>query len=233
MKLGAILSLVAAITNMTIWICVLIPQMYINYKKKSGDAISILLLIFLFWGGVLSMSAAILKHTSVTIVYVGIHHMIMNIVFISQVVYYKYKSNTHYKRFEYILIVLSSLFCISLILLTLYIPNNIKQILLNSIAWSASIFFCISKFPQIILNFQRKSIEGLAFSTFVLIMTTNVCFIISILINCLDGYSIISLIKLNFQWLFSSIISLFCDFIIIFQFLKYRHNYQAIDMSNN
>lgn len=156
--------------------------------------------------------------------------MIMNIIFISQVVYYKYKRNIHYKHFEYILIILTSLFSISLILITVYIPNNnIKESLVSSIAWGASIFFCISKFPQIILNFQRKSIEGLAISTFGLIMLTNIFFIISILINSLDGYSIITLIKLNFQWLFSSIVSLFCDFIIIFQFFKYRNHYQLID----
>jgi uncharacterized protein with PQ loop repeat len=233
MNIGEILSLSFAICNMVIWLFVLIPQIYINYKRKSGDAISILLLVFLFWGGVLSMTAAILKQTSSTVIYIGIHHMIMNITFISQVVYYQYKAKIHYNLIEYLLIITSSIFCISLILVAIYIPDtNIQNILVTSIAWGASMFFCISKLPQIILNFKRKSIEGLAISTFGLIMITNLCFIISVLINTLDGHSIIYLIKLNFQWLFSSIVSLLCDFIIIFQFIKYRHSifgYQQIN----
>jgi len=230
MKLGAILSLIFTIFNMIIWLFVLVPQMYINYKRKSSNAISILLLIFLFWGSILSIVAAILKHTSVTVIYIGIHHIIINITFIFQVIYYQYKSKIHYTLIEYILILSSSIFCISLILITVYIPDtNIQNILITSIAWGASIFFSISKLPQIILNFQRKSTNSLSLNTFVLIMITNLCFIISVLINVLDGYSIIYLIKLNFQWLLSSIISLLCDFIILFQFIKYRHFYQIIE----
>jgi uncharacterized protein with PQ loop repeat len=82
------------------------------------------------------------------------------------------------------------------------------------IAWLATIIFTISRIPQITLNYERKSTEGLAISSFIILMLSSLLYLISILLVN-DWIDII-------QWIFGVMSSLlFFDSIILYQFLKY------------
>jgi solute carrier family 66 (lysosomal lysine-arginine transporter), member 1 len=235
MFLGEILSLTFAITNMIIWVFVLIPQMYLNYVTKSTKALSILLLVYVFWGGVMSLISAILKSASMSIIYVGIHHNIMNIVFLSQVIYYRFIEKVDYTFNEKMSIIFVSINSLVAIFLTIFLQTSeeYRIILINMLAWNASSLFCISKLPQIYLNYKRRSVSGLSFTTFLTMLLTNICFLSSIFINMIDGATFISLFMLNIQWITSSLISMLADFIILYQFYYYnpsiQNNYQRIN----
>ena len=215
MLLGELLSLGFVITNIIISVFVLIPQMYLNYKIKSSKAISILLLIDIFWGGIMSLVSAILKQASMSIIYIGIHFTIINIIFLSQVIYYRIFTFN-----EKILIFILSIICFGAIISTLVLQTEIS---INLLAWSASFLFCISKFPQIYLNYKRGTVDGLSFATFSTMLFTNICFISSILINAIDKQKpFIDLVILNIQWISSSLISMCASFVILYQFYYYK-----------
>jgi uncharacterized protein with PQ loop repeat len=224
MFLGEILSLVFAIANMVIWIFVLIPQMYLNYKTKSTKALSILLLVYIFWGSIISLISAILKNTSVSIIYIGIHHSIVNSIFLIQVVYYRFIENIKLTFNEKILIVLVSINSLIGIFLTIFLQTSTEYhiTLIDLLAWNASLLFSIAKLPQIYLNYTRKSVSGLSFVTFLSMLFTNICFLSSIFVNMIDGHTFIELFLLNIQWIIDSITSMITDFVILYQFYYYK-----------
>ena len=237
---GEILSLVFGMSNLVIWIGICVPQIYKNYINGSSKAVSYLLYYKLLIGGIISLSIALIKQTNITVIYVGIHHTLITIVLMSQLLYYRYRYKSRYIRlhdeeieeyqsqqeheslsnFEIITtMVITPIVCI--LLITVSITRNI--ILIETLAWIANLLFTTSKFTQIYLNYKNRSTKGLSKFSFTCMIFTDLCFIASILSNGIDQNLSQVIIK-NIQWLFSCTISLCSGLIILRQFHVYKNN---------
>lgn len=101
-------------------------------------------------------------------------------------------------------------------------PLPVPELQIN---WLAQIFgylsamlYLGSRIPQILLNFKRKSCEGISFLFFLFACLGNITFIFSVVVISLDWKYLI----LNASWLIGSIGTLFMDFVIFSQFFVYN-----------
>lgn len=84
--------------------------------------------------------------------------------------------------------------------------------------WGCAVLYLGSRFPQILLNFQRKSVEGISFLFFLFACLGNLTYIISILaLDISPKYLLI-----NGSWLAGSVGTLFLDLVIFGQFWVYN-----------
>lgn len=84
--------------------------------------------------------------------------------------------------------------------------------------WLCAVFYLGSRVPQILLNYERKSCEGVSFLFFVFACLGNLTYVISILVKDQSKAYLI----LNASWLAGSIGTLIEDFIIFIQFWIYN-----------
>jgi hypothetical protein len=161
-----------------IFLFVFMPQFYENYINKTGNSISLILLFCLVFGDILSMMSGIQKGIPNVIIFSAIYHIILDYIIISQIIYYrKYKRNLSlqdeetspllitmenkkvFTNTEYIFIWLGYLMIIILALINYKLNSDI---LVDIVAWISTLIFIVSRIPQIILNFKRKSVKGLS-----------------------------------------------------------------------
>lgn len=256
MLIGQTISLIFGMFNLVLWGGIAIPQIYQNYKNSSSKALSYLLFYKLFIGGIISLSIALIKKTSTTIIYIGIHHLIITTILLTQLLYYRftnsyillsnendesYKStnNEDYEDYEdgikvneskpeinigltttekLITLIVTPIICV--LLGTVIITRNV--LLIEILAWTANILFTTSKFTQIYINYKTKSTTGLSKISFVCMIFTDLCFMISVLSNIIDHPASEIILK-NIQWLSSCTISLVSGTIILVQFHLYRN----------
>lgn len=243
MLLGETLSLVFGMSNLVIWFGIAIPQIYENYKNNCSKAISYLLYYKLLIGGIISLSIALVKQTNITIIYVGIHHLIITTILMTQLLYYRIINHNSYilipenennseitrryflSKTEMIVSIIITPIVFALLTIV-YITKNI--ILIDLLAWFANILFTTSKFTQIYKNYKKKSTIGLSRFSFTCMIFTDLFFLASIFINIIDLngtlYDTFSYIILkNLQWIISCSISLISGFIIQYQFNLYSN----------
>lgn len=84
--------------------------------------------------------------------------------------------------------------------------------------WGCAILYLGSRFPQILLNFRRKSVEGISFMFFLFACLGNLTYVISILALDLSPKYLL----INGSWLAGSVGTLFLDMIIFVQFWIYN-----------
>lgn len=83
----------------------------------------------------------------------------------------------------------------------------------------SAVLYLGSRVPQILLNFQRKSCEGISFLFFLFACLGNTTFIISVLSISMEPRYLL----VNASWLIGSIGTLFMDFVIFMQFFIYEN----------
>lgn len=91
-SLGQELSWIFGIISNLLWLFVFIPQLYTNYKNKNANGLSLLLLFCLIFGDILSMISAISKQLNPVIIYSALYHIILDIIVICQIFYYRIKA---------------------------------------------------------------------------------------------------------------------------------------------
>lgn len=91
--------------------------------------------------------------------------------------------------------------------------------------WLCTFLYLGSRIPQIILNFERKSCEGISFLFFLFACLGNVTYVVSILsVSTGPRY-----IEINLPWIIGAAGTLAEDFTIFFQFFLYRENSRTIE----
>lgn len=241
--LGELLSWIISTLSNIAWLFVFIPQILENKRNKSSDAISFYLILLWYIGDTFSTISVIYKNASHILLYVGVYHIIFDLIFIGQIIYYRLpqiqsypqllNEDTHrYDVLYYIKDVITMsevytflgyntvlIFCQPILL---YFPHVVIG---NIIAWLSTIIFLISRLPQILLNYRRKSVIGLSVVTFVNIAIANQLFLISVLVNLLDITSSnlqLQFILENLPWIVGSSGTIIFDAILCLQFWKYK-----------
>ena len=246
--LGEILSWIFSTLSNVSWLFEFLPQLLENYRNQSSEAVSYYLVLLWFIGDTLSVMSAMYKNMSIVIVYVGLYHIFFDVLFLSQVIYYRVKIQfteletqpllIDENQSDYKLIIrnIKSVFLnreIQLLLSWIIISIVLKFVIYllpfsqffmgEFLAWMATIVFLVSRLPQIYLNYKRKSVVGLSFITFALIILANNLFLASILIKVVDLETNMRLTYLinNIQWIVGASGTSIFDFIIFYQFMKY------------
>lgn len=243
--------LLTSLSNI-LWLFVFVPQLYRNYKNQNVDAISLMLLFFLVLGDVFSVMGAIMKNLNVILVYSAVYHIILDVVIIYQIMYYRRKNFlidreminersyllnpiTEFPKYvffyftyiECIFMIISSIVLLGCVTFS-YMNGNINTSILfgDIIGWLATGIFIVARIPQIMLNYKRESVEGLSLLSFIIITMANILFFSSILIILYDlnVNEHMNYIKDNIQWLAGSGLSSVFDCIIFYQFYKYKLN---------
>lgn len=97
-------------------------------------------------------------------------------------------------------------------------PKLVFDPLAQFFGWLCAILYLGSRIPQILLNFKRKSCEGISFMFFLFACLGNLTYVISILsIEISWDYLLI-----NSSWLAGSLGTLLLDFTIFVQFFVYN-----------
>lgn len=91
------------------------------------------------------------------------------------------------------------------------------NVLAQMFGYLSAALYLGSRIPQILLNFQRKSCEGISFLFFLFACIGNVTFILSVISISLDH----TYLLVNASWLLGSSGTLLMDFIIFIQFFAY------------
>lgn len=86
--------------------------------------------------------------------------------------------------------------------------------------WGCAILYLGSRVPQILLNFKRKSVEGISFLFFLFACLGNLTYVISILVLDLSP----RYLAINASWLAGSVGTLILDMVIFIQFWIYNRS---------
>lgn len=90
--------------------------------------------------------------------------------------------------------------------------------LAQAFGWLCAILYLGSRIPQILLNFERKSCEGISFLFFLFACLGNITYVVSILsVSTGPNYLLV-----NSSWLAGSMGTLIEDFVIFIQFFRYN-----------
>lgn len=90
--------------------------------------------------------------------------------------------------------------------------------LAQTFGWLCAFLYLGSRIPQILLNFERKSCDGISFLFFLFACLGNITYVVSILAVCTGK----NYLLVNSSWLVGSCGTLFEDFIIFCQFFLYN-----------
>ncbi|KAK6465704.1 PQ loop repeat-domain-containing protein [Scheffersomyces coipomensis] len=103
-------------------------------------------------------------------------------------------------------------------------PKHPKDLQFDPLAqffgWLCAILYLGSRIPQIILNFERKSCEGISFMFFLFACLGNLTYVVSILAIDMSWHYL----WVNSSWLAGSLGTFGLDFTIFVQFFLYNEN---------
>lgn len=110
-------------------------------------------------------------------------------------------------------------------------PSETPELVFDPLAqffgWFCAFLYLGSRIPQILLNFKRKSCEGISFMFFLFACLGNLTYVISILsIDVSWNYLVI-----NSSWLAGSLGTLVLDFTIFVQFFIYNEATEPIPIT--
>lgn len=103
-------------------------------------------------------------------------------------------------------------------------PRKPQELVYDPLAqffgWLCAVFYLGSRVPQILLNYKRKSCEGISFMFFLFACLGNLTYVVSILSIDISRYYL----WVNASWLAGSLGTLALDFTIFVQFFLYNEN---------
>ncbi|CAG8692047.1 5619_t:CDS:2 [Cetraspora pellucida] len=86
-----IYSRVVGFISLACWICVTIPQLYENYKRKSGSSVSLALIYIWIMGELLDLIGAILQNLLLTVILIALYNVLIDTSLLLQTYYYCYR----------------------------------------------------------------------------------------------------------------------------------------------
>lgn len=93
--IGNILSWILGTLSNIVWLFVFIPQLIENYKRSSSNSISFYLVFLWYVGDTLSIVSVMYKSVQPILFYIGIYHVIFDVIFLLQIVYYRLPPFNH------------------------------------------------------------------------------------------------------------------------------------------
>uniref|UniRef100_A0A8C5N2S5 Lysosomal amino acid transporter 1 homolog n=1 Tax=Leptobrachium leishanense TaxID=445787 RepID=A0A8C5N2S5_9ANUR len=237
-------SVLAGLLSIFCFLFAALPQLYVAYKNgKVDQALSIGFLLCLFGGDLTNFVGCYLTNQLPIQTFTAIFYCNMDIIMISQFVYYKMKNN----KIKVVSTGNLQGFCIFWVILcialSVILPSKLILVNLDQNAdtemnqeafgimemsgficgYVSAIFYLSSRFPQLYKNYQRKSTEGTSYMLFALAMLGNLTYGLSLMLKLpVSGHWKSQYIVHHLPWLIGSFGVLILDFFMTAQFLAYR-----------
>jgi uncharacterized protein with PQ loop repeat len=100
----------------------------------------------------------------------------------------------------------------------LYYYRIVNLTLGDALGWITMTLYITGRFPQIILNYNRKSTQGLSILMYILTICGNTCYVASLLFWSIES----EYIRTNTPWIISSVVTILLDFFVIWQYFVFR-----------
>ncbi|KAL1924255.1 uncharacterized protein VTP21DRAFT_7290 [Calcarisporiella thermophila] len=241
-------SAFAGSMSIACWILVYTPQLIENYRRKSGEGLSLGFLLVWLLGDSMNLMGVIMEDLLFTQFLLGVYYVCADVCIISQVYYYRAKrleqieeatplldngeSRRLFSPFDILVVVMTVMMVISLVgVYSFWDASSVGKTLADNylkwvpriVGWSSCLFYLCSRMPQIIKNFRQKSCEGLSPFLFFFAVLGNTSYILSILLHSLESRYLL----INMPWLLGSFGTLLFDFTIFVQFILFHGNHNA------
>lgn len=229
-----LISDILGYTSIVSWILVFTPQVWENYKRKSGDSLSVAFLTIWLIADIFSIIGILMADLLPTMLYLSIYYAIADIILLYQVVHYrmKVKKNEDEEANHELLLLqshserndqVSGSCLISIISALIFSFTTAALILIpvigaaQFVGWNGSVLYIGSRIPQVYKNYKDSTTGGLSIGTFIFSVIGNVTYCLSILFYSIETKYILH----NLAWLVGSLGTLLLDIIILAQFHIY------------
>jgi uncharacterized protein with PQ loop repeat len=217
-----IISNICSIISVMFYSIVYYPQFYEIYKTKCTDGISIWMLLLWSQADLLSLYSTIFLGLQINLVIIGWYHAFVGLLMALCTLYYESidisdrRGNFEKINMNLIFIIFYFINLTIGIFLTIKTPYNVY--IGSVIAWITSILYILGRVPQIKLNIERRSTEGLSMLMYVFTICGNSFYFLTVITYSTE----MSYILLNLPWLIMSIITISMDLFVIYQSYMYN-----------
>ncbi|KAM6258254.1 lysosomal amino acid transporter 1 homolog isoform 2-T2 [Porphyrio hochstetteri] len=238
-------SVVTGLISIVCFLFAALPQIHVAYQNGRVDqALSLGFLLCWIAGDVTNFIGCYLTNQLPIQMVTAVFYVNMDIVMISQFVYYKLKNqkmtkcSTSLKNVCIAWIMVCTALCVLLLCQLLVRSHDQSTVMERSstsldmvemsgfiCGYISCVFYLGSRFPQLYKNFQRRSTEGTSYLLFALAMMGNCTYGLSLVLKMPATKSFQGLYFLHhLPWLIGSFGVLFLDIFVTLQFLLYRRS---------
>lgn len=251
----SVISGVAGSISLACWIIVFTPQLWENYSRKSAEGLSLAFVVIWLLGDLFNVVGALLQHVLPTMIVLALYYTAADIVLLWQCLVYGTNENPaevqqqsqddaeaqpllpgktqkHGVALKNTLIVLVVIVCGSFgYLLSDHsaddVPHEPQPISISGqiLGWICAFLYLASRVPQIKLNYDRKSTDGVALLFFLFAAIGNITYCVSIFAADSSAHQLF----INASWIVGAGGSLLLDLVIFVQFWIYWDECSAIE----
>ena len=221
---NSIASFAFGILSIIFYSVVYYPQFYLIYKTKKTEGISIWML--LVWGQAdfMSLVGTVILNLELSLIIIGWYHAVVGLLMTVYTLLYE-KDN---KLVKYSAVAIYYIINISVcVYLTTTMIYNFEAG--TSIGWVSSVLYIVGRFPQLYLNYRRKTTEVLSILMYIFKILGNTCYLLATITYSIEPDYIIT----NLPWIFMIVVTVTMDFMVIFQSYYYKKRNEANVIENS
>jgi uncharacterized protein with PQ loop repeat len=219
------------------WMMVFTPQIYENYKNKTGESLSLWFLWIWLLGDVFNIVGVVVEGLLLTMLLLAIYYTVADVALIYQIAHYRrHQTDDEHERTPlinddsdcccvsgrcvmYCMCGLVAFFAISV-----YLSNELG--FAQYMGWCSAFLYVGSRIPQILKNFENGSVQGLSLAMFLFGIVGNATYCASIFLQSTEP----SFLKTNLPWLVGAGGTMVFDGFIGLQFLVYRERRVSVEI---
>lgn len=211
-----ILSYVFSILSILFYGIVYFPEFRLIIRKKSSEGLSAWMIILWNQGDIFSLLGTMLLQLNLSLKIIGWFHYFIGVVMVITVMIYSPDQN---KKTN---IIISTFLIINFIILILtsILITHLDLFAGELLGWIATGIYISGRFPQLYMNYKRKSTKGLSMLMYIFCMLGNLFYFLSIITYSLEW----DYIKINIPWIILVFVLLFLDSLVLIEYLIYKTN---------
>ncbi|KAJ2796739.1 hypothetical protein H4R20_005436, partial [Coemansia guatemalensis] len=93
--LNMLLSDAIGYVSLACWVVVMFPQIYLNYQRKSGEGVSLAMMVAWVIGDILNITGALMQNMVMSTILIGTYYLLVDSTLLAQTVYYLLAYNAH------------------------------------------------------------------------------------------------------------------------------------------
>ena len=161
----------------------------------------------------ISLVGTVILNLELSLIIIGWYHAIVGLLMTLYTLYYE-KDN---KVIKYVYVAIYYIINVSVcIYLTVTMLYNYEAGTI--IGWVSSVLYIVGRFPQLYLNYRRKTTEGLSILMYVFTILGNTCYLLATITFSIEPDYILT----NLPWIVMIIVTVIIDFVVIFQSYYYK-----------
>lgn len=237
----------AGSVSLACWIIVFTPQIYENWRRKSSEGLSVAFVIIWLLGDLFNVVGSVVQKVLPTMILLAVYYTVADTILLLQCYIYRGRkpevpsvdentpllereaalAETLALRTEHVTFLRNTAIVLLVVacgLIGSRFNNGSSDgdqeisIVGQFFGWVCAVLYLSSRVPQLVLNYRRKSTDGVSILFFVFAFLGNVTYCISIFAADSSVHSLI----LNASWILGSAGSLVLDVAVLTQFYMYR-----------